>query len=159
MEASNYHGDEEYCELSENIDEFPDSAKKIQKFEETLINPVGEQTRENSCLYSILYAIRYQKTKKEDNVSDEIIAYEIGKKLFDDLVELKDYLILDLNYANFEKTCYSTNDLVMKNDYFLGIFELKEKFRHMTHDNRKNKNIIRNVSSCINKSLTVSTFW
>ena len=37
----------------------------------------------------------------------------------------------------------------MKNCYFLRIYELKEKFRYVTHNNPKKKNIIRKVSSCI----------
>ena len=37
----------------------------------------------------------------------------------------------------------------MKNGYFLRIYELKEKFRQITHETPKNKNIIRDVSSCV----------
>ena len=37
----------------------------------------------------------------------------------------------------------------MKNGYFLRIYELKKKFRYVTHNNTKKKNIIRKASSCI----------
>ena len=72
---------------------------------------------------------------------------EIGKDLFEKLKASN--LILDLYYSNFEKTCYSTYDLLMKNSYFLRIYKLKEKFRQINHETSKNKNIIREVSSCV----------
>ena len=74
---------------------------------------------------------------------------DIGEVFYRYLAALKSDLVLDLNYANFEKTCYNSNDLLMKNGYFLRIYELKEKFWYVTHDNPKKKNIIRQVSSCI----------
>ena len=77
------------------------------------------------------------------------MAEEIGKNLFDDLKTMKNNLILDLDYSNFEKTCYLANDLLMKNDYFLRIYERKEKFRQINHKTSKNKSITREVSSCV----------
>ena len=90
-----------------------------------------------------------KKKEKKDLVSEDCLKEDIRASFYNNLVELKPILILDLNYANFEKTCYDTNDLLMKNGYFLRIYELKEIFRYITHDNPKKKNIIRKVSSCI----------
>ena len=77
------------------------------------------------------------------------MAEETGKDLFEKLKASKDNLVLDLDYSNFEKTCYSTNDLFMKNGYFLRIYEVKDKFRQINHETPKSKNIIREVSSCV----------
>ena len=77
------------------------------------------------------------------------MAEEIGKNLFDDLKAMENNLVLDLDYSNFEKTSYLANDLVMKNDYFLRIYELKEKFTQINHKTSKKKSIIREVSSCV----------
>ena len=108
MDGSNYNfwGNE----FEEKIDDFEGSKKRFKKFEENLLNPVDPQTRENSVRYALIYSIRYQKNKKKDSASDDILSEEIGKNLFDNLKALQKNLILDLDYSNFEKTCYSTYD-------------------------------------------------
>ena len=59
MEGSNYNfwGDE----FEKKIDEFEGSKKGIKKIEETLVNPVGKQDRENALFYALIYSIRYQR--------------------------------------------------------------------------------------------------
>ena len=148
MEASNYQYDASFMEEEPKIiDEFDTFEKRIKNFEQTLINPIGEQNRENSLFSALVYAIRYQKNKKVDQVSDSMLDEDIGSDFYQKLLELKPLLIL--NIANFEQACHSTNDLPTKNGYFLRIYELKEKFRSVTHDRPQKKNIIRKVSSCI----------
>ena len=89
--------------------------------------------------------------------SDEDLIEDIASTFYQDLVDLKPCLVLDLNCANFEKTCYDANDLLMKNNLFLRIYELKEKFRYVSHDNPKKNKIVRQVSSCIKKNLMALT--
>ena len=60
MEGSNYNFFAE-DKFEQKIDDFKGSEKRIQKFKETLINPVGLQNRENALLHAIIYAIRFQK--------------------------------------------------------------------------------------------------
>ena len=37
----------------------------------------------------------------------------------------------------------------MEEKMFLRVYELKDKFRYLFHENKENKNVIRKVSSCI----------
>ena len=41
--------------------------------------------------------------------------------------------------------------LLDKRGYFLRVFELKNKFRHLTLENPKKQKIVRQLSSCINE--------
>ena len=64
MEASNY--DSSFLEEEPKIiDEFEKFEKRIKNFEETLLNPIGEQNRENSLFSALVYCIRYQKMGKK----------------------------------------------------------------------------------------------
>ena len=45
--------------------------------------------------------------------------------------------------------CHLANEILTKHNYFLRIFELRDKFRYLTHDTSVQKSIIRKVSSCI----------
>ena len=132
MEASNYQYDASFMEEEPKIiDEFDAFEKRIKNFEQTLINPIGEQNRENSLFSALVYAIRYKKIRRW--IRFLTVCYEdIGSDFYQKLLEFKPLLILDLNYANFEQTCHSTNDLLTKYSYFLRIYELKEKFRYVT---------------------------
>ena len=87
---------------------------------------------------ALLYAIRYEKTHKKDVCSDEYnLKNDVGFDLYNKLIEIKPFFFLDFDYSNFGRT------------YFFRIFELRDKFRYLTHDSAIQKNIIRNVSSCI----------
>ena len=41
--------------------------------------------------------------------------------------------------------------MLAKYGYFLRVFELKNKFRHLALKNPKKQNIVRQLSSCINE--------
>ena len=56
-----------------------------------------------------------------------------------------------LDYQKFNNQCHEINLLLAKHGYFLRVFELKNKFRHLTLKNPKNQNIARQLSSCLNK--------
>ena len=140
LEASNYQFDNDFTEEGPQIlDQFDNFEKRVTKFHETFLNPIEEQTPENSLFSALVYAIRYKKNEKKDLVSEDCLKKDIGDSFYDSLVGLKTIMILDLDYSNFGKTCYETNDLLMKNGYFLRIYELKEKFRYVTHDNPSKK--------------------
>ena len=55
---------------------------------------------------------------------------------------------LDLHILNFEKQCFQINRILNKNNFFLRVFELKEKFRVLIKQDAE-KNVIRELSSCI----------
>ena len=65
LEANNYI-DDEYLESTGNgsIDDFENFEEKRDLFLRSLKNPIENQTRENSFYLTLLYAIRFLKTKK-----------------------------------------------------------------------------------------------
>ena len=67
---------------------------------------------------------------------------EIGDILNTELNENKEKIKLDLDCLNFEKQCYLINKILMKYNYFFGIFELKNNFRHLINENSNKKTII-----------------
>ena len=45
--------------------------------------------------------------------------------------------------------CYEMNLILSKFGYFLGVFELKNKFRHLTIKDKTQQKIVRQLSSCL----------
>ena len=52
-----------------------------------------------------------------------------------------------VNLQKFNNTCYEINSILSK--YFLKVFELKNKFRHLSMKKPKKQNIVRQSSSCL----------
>ena len=48
--------------------------------------------------------------------------------------------------------CFDINEILIKENMFLRVYELKDKFRYLFHEDNKNKNVIRRVSSCIKET-------
>ena len=63
-EVNNYCNDN-YDPISEQINKFRDSAKRIEEFKSTLLC-LHNLENQDSFYYAILYAIRYQVKNKED---------------------------------------------------------------------------------------------
>ena len=85
MEASNYN---EYDHEQTEIDDFDKVEPRREKFLETLINSVLEQTRENSFYSALLFAIKFIKTQNPEHSEEEQLKEEIEKDLHANL-ELK----------------------------------------------------------------------
>ena len=72
----------------------------------------------------------------------------IDKKLIAQLDQPEKFqLIVDLQ--KFNNTCYEINSVLSKHDYFFKVFELKNKFRHLSMKKPKKQNIVRQSSSCL----------
>ena len=73
----------------------------------------------------------------------------INKKLIEQLDQPEKFqFIVDLQ--KFNNICYEINSILSKHDYFLKVFELKNKFRHLSmKEPKKKKNIVRQLSSCL----------
>ena len=55
-----------------------------------------------------------------------------------------------LDYQKCNSQCHEMNLILAKYVYYLRVFELKVKFRHVTLKNPKKQNV-RQLSSCINE--------
>ena len=58
---------------------------------------------------------------------------------------------LDLDIIHFENLCRQINHILNKNNLFLRVFELKDKFCSLIKQDLDKKNVIRDLSSCITK--------
>ena len=79
----------------------------------------------------------------------------IDKKLIYQLDEKKYEFILDLQ--KFNNNCYEVNCFLSEFNYFLRVFELKNKFWHLAIKEPKKLYIVRQISSCITKKY--NGFW
>ena len=72
----------------------------------------------------------------------------IDKNLIEQLDQPEKFqFIVDLQ--KFNNICYEINSILSKHDYFLKVFELKNKFRHLSMKEPKKQNIVRQLSSCL----------
>ena len=137
------------CESSEEkleIDDFKNSDEKIKNFIENLLPKVNEQEEwgHNTFMRAILYAIRYEKSKTNicnKNEFEEVIE----KKL---IVELdKNKFKLEIDLQKFNNDNYEINCLLSDFNYFLRVFELKNKFRQMIIKEPEKKTLLGNYQA------------
>ena len=57
--------------------------------------------------------------------------------------------ILNLIKRDFDYMCFDLNEILIEDNMFLRVYELKDKFRYLFHEDIKSKNVIRRVSSYI----------
>ena len=121
---------------------------KARLFCESLICPHGLENPD-SFFYAILYAIRHKFTEKVNNDKD-CLRQDVGHALFDDLLEIKSQLRLDgQDRLNFENQCFKINKILSRNNMFLRVFELKDKFHYIIKQNSEQKKLFREVSACV----------
>ena len=146
MEANHYN---EYEHEETEVDDFEKFESRREKFLETLKNPAVEQTRENSFYSVLLFAIKFNKTEDSDFCEEEELKEKIGENLYIKLESKRDMCPLNLNKKDFDYMCFDINEILIKENMFLRVYELKDKFRYLFNDNNKKKNVIRRVSACI----------
>ena len=102
--------------------------------------------------YSILFAVRYQLIGKfscdDDDDVDEQIKVDIGAEIFDEIYTLKNMMRLDLDILNFENQGLKINQILNKNNLFLRVFELKEKYRCLIKQDSEKK-ILSEISQLV----------
>ena len=147
QEPNNYCNENEIHDLE--VDNFKDYKSKIEKFAKTLPNTQGLNNKD-SFFYSILFAERYQLTGKfscdNDDDVDEQIKVDTGAEIFSEIYTLKNMMRLDLDILNFENQCLKINHILNKNNLFLPVFELKEKFRCLIKQDSEKKSYQRSLS-------------
>ena len=76
----------------------------------------------------------------------------IGSDLFLKLLENKDKFKLELDNHKFNLQCMEINDMLADSSYFLRLYELKKKFRHLSLKSPKKQTVVRQLSSCIHEN-------
>ena len=54
--------------------------------------------------------------------------------------------------------CFDLNEILVGQKLFLRVYELKDKFRYLFHEDYKKKRVFRSLSSCINEKFNGFTF-
>ena len=159
LEANNYLDQSEIDDIgNESFDEFDGFERSKTTFLNYLKSPVENQTRENSFNLTLLHAIRFLKNKKSDQCDEIEIEKETGSDLYFKIAEKKDNCILDLNKTNFDEMCYEINEILIEETFFLRVYEIKDKFRYLFHEDHNKKNVLRSLSSCIKEKFNGFTF-
>ena len=133
------------CESSEQefeIDNFKNFEEKIKNFHENLFPETNNdhEKEHNEVIRTILYAIRFYKTNKKEICEKKEIENAIDENLIKKLdCPEKFQFVIDLQ--KFNNTCYEANSILSKHNYFLRVFELKNKFRHLSMKEPKKQNI------------------
>ena len=136
------------CESSEDeleIDDFKNAKEKIVSFNETLFPNTHDKN--NRLINVLLLAIRFDKVGKTNVCDQNEFKENIDSNLIKELNEGNFTFILDLQ--KFNNICYEINLILSKHNYFLRIFELKDKYRQLSMKEPKKQNIIRQLSSCL----------
>ena len=116
---------------------------------QTLINPVSEQTKENSFFSALLYAINYYFHKSTEEFSEGELKTKIGENLFDKLKIQEKNCILDLDRLNFEDMCFDLNEILLEHQLFLRVYEKRDKFRYLFHLTEEENNTMKTLSCCL----------
>ena len=114
-------------EPSGNEDNFANSKEKIKDANKTLKIPHRDDNL-NLLLYAVFYSIRFEKTKKFGKYKDDKLKSVLPNDLFASLDKNKWNLRLDLDYQSFEAKYVFIYDLLVKECYFLRIYESNKKF-------------------------------
>ena len=89
-------------------------------------------------------------TEKSDPCeNDNELQNDIKLDGISEIFLLKENMRLDLDILTFENQCHQINRILNKNNLFLRVFELKEKFRSLIKQDPDKKNVVRDLSSCI----------
>ena len=108
-----------------------------------MINPQGDENVD-SLFYAILYSIRYTLTGKSDPCeNDNELQNDTKLDGISEIFLMKENMRLDLDILTFENQCHQINHILNKNNLFLRVFELKEKFRSLIKLNPYKRNVIR----------------
>ena len=156
LEANNYLEDYEIDDIgNESYDEFEKFEERRNLFLSSLLNPIENQTKENSFYLTLLYAIRFYKTKKSDLCEESEMENQIGTDLYFEIIEKKDKCILDQIKRNFDDMCFDIHEILVKKKLFLRVYELKNKFRYLFHEDYKKKEYLEVYLAVLKKNLMV----
>ena len=97
----------------------------------------------------------FDRTNDKEIYGKQEFGKSIDKKLIEQLDQPEKFqFIVDLQ--KFNNICFEINSVLLKHNYFLKVFELKNKYRHLLMKEPKKQDIVRQLSSCYCKNIMVS---
>ena len=127
------------------VDDFQRSEDCLEKFQKTLF-PKNKNESQNQLCPVILVALKY-KVNGSKNASNELEKI-VGKDLFKEINQPEKFkFIIDQQY--FFNMCYQITMILAKFGFFLRVYELKKKYRHLFMKKPDQQKIIKQLSSCL----------
>lgn len=71
------------------------------------------------------------------------------------MLELTEGLLLDLKINTSERQCLEVNELLILQNQFLRVYELKKKIRYLLNNVSRKNNVKRELSSCLVERFSV----
>lgn len=128
------------------IVDFKESEIDLTKFKETLFPRVEN---ENQFYKAILYAIKFDKNNCKNVCTRQDFEKFIDKNFIEQIDQPEKFKFI-IELQAFTNMCFEINSILLsKFGYFLRVFELKNKFHHLTVKNGDEKKIVRQLSSCL----------
>ena len=127
------------------IDEFEESKIDIEIFNKTLF-PKESLNNENQFCEVVLYAIKFAINGTKSTCSEEDFEKVIERKLDKEINQPEKFKFI-IELQAFLNMCYEINMILSKFGYFLRVFELKNKFRHLSVKDKNQQKIVRQLSS------------
>ena len=134
-------------EDEESIFEFENSQHQIEKFKRNLF-PKPADDIQNNFVNVILLKIREIFEGKTDNcLQEDLLKNEKINEIFIKLsnAEIK----FSLNLQEFNNICYKANEILIKFDFFLRVFEQKNSYRQLLIKKTEKQNQIKQLASCL----------
>ena len=142
-EISNLNDD---SENEMEVGDFKGSQDDVEKFNETLFP--NESENQNQFCQVILLALKLKisGTKNTCNIKD--FEKVIDKNLIKESNHLEKFKFIIAQQYSFN-ICYEINMILAKFGYFLRVYELKKKYRHLTIKKSDQQKIVRQLYSCL----------
>ena len=132
-----------------SVFEFADSQTHIDNFKSNLL-PKNATDIHHNFIRIILYKIRQITENKTDICDDEALKEnETVKQLMEKISNEKFKFSLDLQ--EFNHICYEINEILIKYNFFLRVFEQKNKYRNLLIKQPEKQNQIKQLASCLNQ--------
>ena len=137
------------CDASDedesSIFEFQDAQTHINEFKRGLLPKDEQKDIHNNFIHVILYKIRQMIENKIDICDEETLKQnEIINQIMERLS--CENLNFSLDLQEFEHVCYQINEILIEHNYFLRVFEQKNKYRNMFL--KKNRKTNTNKAAC-----------
>ena len=139
--------EENECEME--VDDFQESEDCLEKFQKTLFpkNEYNIEGQNQLCLV-ILLALKYKINGSENTCSSNELEKIVGKDLFKEINQPeKSKFIIDQQY--FFNMCYQITMILAKFGFFLRVYELKKKYRHLFMKKPDQQKSVKQLSSCL----------
>ena len=139
---------EEYeCDME--VGDFEGSEGCLEKFQKTLF-PKNEDTIEgqNQLCHVILLALKFKINGSKNTCSSDELEKIVGKDLVEEINQPEKFKFI-IDQQHFFNMCYHITMILAKFGYFLRVYELKKKYRHLFMKKSDQQKMVKQLSSCL----------